>query len=58
MNRHERYNRSPEGRARYRRYRETEKGRRNERIQHGKLRFRERAERIEAQEKELSFPST
>lgn len=58
MNKHSRYNRSPKGRARYRRYRETEKGHRNERIQHGRQAFRERAERIEAQEKELSFPST
>lgn len=54
MNRHERYNRSPEGQARYARYRETEKGHANERVQHGRLRVRERVERLRAIEEELS----
>lgn len=54
MNRHEVYNRSPEGRARYARYRQTAKGRSNERIQNGRKRFRERAGRIQAIEEELS----
>lgn len=56
MNSHERYNQSPKGRARYERYRASEKGRRNERIQHGRLRFRERNARMSDIKKELSHP--
>jgi hypothetical protein len=34
VTKHERYNRSAKGEARYRRYRRTPKGQRNDRIQH------------------------
>lgn len=34
MTKHERYNRSPKGQARYRRYRDTPLGQKNDRKQH------------------------
>ena len=34
MTKHERYNRSVKGQARYRRYRATPKGQKNDRVQH------------------------
>ena len=46
MTKHERYNRSPKGRARYRRYRETEKGRANTRRYRTHEAFRRRVASI------------
>lgn len=54
MNRHERYNRSAKGRARYTRYRDTDKGRKNERLVIARQTYRRRAERIQEIEKELN----
>lgn len=47
------YNRSPKGVSRYARYRDTEKGRANERVQQGRRTFRSRQEQLAQLEKEL-----
>lgn len=54
MNRNERYNRSPKGRARYARYRATDKGHANERKVLGRRTARRRDDQMTNIEKELS----
>lgn len=50
----ERYNRSPKGRARYDRYRQTDKGRANDRRQHVVRNIVRRKALIERLEKEMA----
>lgn len=54
MTKHERYNKSPKGRARYARYEESASGRRNRRIHRLRGSNQRRSDRIKTIEKEMS----